>query len=288
MENTIESPVALFAGNRWEWYQPISRGDSFTFTQTLTDIGEKLTRSFGKMLTFTALTVYRNQRGEVVGQAEGWVFRSDRPTSQEQGKRRPVATYTPEQLAAIRHAYDAEEIRGSTPRYWEDVSIGDVLTTVVKGPLAQMDLVAFQVGRASPLVKAHKLFHEYRERYRDQMHVDPRTGLIENPQLQHTDEEQARSAGFTAGYDWGGQRMSWLINLLTHWIGDDGFLKKLDVRVREPNFLGDTTWLKGRVTAKRTEGEDYVAEIDCWGENQDGLITMPGTAVVKLPSREQG
>lgn len=285
LENTIGSPVALFNGNKWQWYQPMLEGDSFTYTQALTHIGEKHTKSFGRMLTKSAMTVFRNQRGEVVATAEGWVFQGDFAESLDQGKRRPVATYTPEQLAEIRRAYESEEIRGATPRLWEDVGVGGTLAPIVKGPLTQMDLLAFQVGRPFPWVKAHRLWFEYQERYKDMMYVDPETGHDEMATLQHTDEAKAKRAGFATGYDWGGQRMSWLINLVTHWMGDDGFLKTLYVEIREPNYLGDTTWLKGRVVAKRIEQGEHLVEVECWGENQLGQITMPGNATVRLPSR---
>ena len=285
LENTFGSPVAMFNGNSWEWYQPTLQGDSFTYTQTITDIGEKNTKAFGRMITKTALTVYRNQRDEVVAKAEGWVFQGDSARSPDQGKRRAKATYTPDQLAEIRRVYDGEEIRGSIPRYWEDVQEGDQLTPVIKGPLNEMDLLAFQVGRPFPWVKAHRLWFEYQERYKDQMYVDPDLDQVAMATMQHTDEVKAQAAGFTTGYDWGGQRMSWLINLLTNWMGDDGFLKTMYAQVRQPNFIGDTTWLKGQVTDKRIEDGEHLIDIDCWGENQVGQVTMPSNATVRLPTR---
>ena len=283
--NHFGAPVSMFNGNKWEWYQPMLEGDTLAYTQKLTDVGEKVTRAFGKMFTKTAVTIYRNQRDEVVATAEGWIFQGDYATSENMGKRRAKATYTSDQLAEIRRAYDAEEIRADNPRYWEDVQVGDSLTPVVKGPLTQMDLLAFQVGRPFPWVKAHRLDFEYQERYKDLIKVDPGVHGAGMGTLQHSDELKAQQAGFATGYDWGGQRMSWLINLLTHWMGDDGFITKLDVRLREPNFLGDTTWLKGRVLAKRLEQGQHLVDIECWGQNQLEQVTMPGSATIRLPAR---
>ena len=50
-------------------------------------------------------------------------------------------------------------------------------------------------------------------------------------------------------YDVGPHRISWLIAMLTDWLGDDGFLAELDVDVLRPNLVGDTTTLSGEVTA---------------------------------------
>ena len=34
MGNNIDSPVGMFCGNDWEWYEPLLEGDSYSFTQT--------------------------------------------------------------------------------------------------------------------------------------------------------------------------------------------------------------------------------------------------------------
>jgi len=38
--------------------------------------------------------------------------------------------------------------------------------------------------------------------------------------------------------------------IFNHWIGDDGFLKRLRVECRRFNVYGDTQWCKGRVVRK--------------------------------------
>jgi hypothetical protein len=67
-------------------------------------------------------------------------------------------------------------------------------------------------------------------------------------------------------------------------MGDDARLWKLSVQHRKFNFIGDTTWVKGRVSAKRqTEGRHEIM-LDVWCENQRGMVTSPGSAVVLLPT----
>jgi hypothetical protein len=74
-------------------------------------------------------------------------------------------------------------------------------------------------------------------------------------------------------------------HLLTNWIGDHGFLKKMYVELRRFNVLGDTTWCRGRVTAKRVEEGEKLVDLKIWGENQRQEITTKGTATVRLPSK---
>ena len=68
-------------------------------------------------------------------------------------------------------------------------------------------------------------------------------------------------------------------------MSDDGFLKRLRAELRRFNVIGDTTWLKGKVVNKYEKDGEFLVDIDCWGENQRGEVTMPGAATVKLPSK---
>ena len=275
----------MFGGNEWEWYLPIMEGDSFTYSEKILSIVERQTRAWGKAYRIDSEATFWNQRNEVVAKGRGWVFRINRPESQEQGKRRPVHQYTQEELEQIIEAYQMERPRGSTPRYWEDVQIGEELTPLVKGPLRAEDMVAWMVGAGNILLRAHGLALEYGDKHRDTVTVDAEGLEYHAPELQHIDSARAQEFGITAAYDFGHERMSWVINLLTHWQGDDGFLKRLYCELRQPNQLMDTTWLKGLVVSKETEAGEHLVEVQCWGENQLGVVTTKGHATLALPSR---
>ena len=79
--------------------------------------------------------------------------------------------------------------------------------------------------------------------------------------------------------------MCWLSQVATNWMGDDGFLKRLYGRLHLFNYVGDTTWIKGEVTAKRQEGDEYLVDIEIKAENQLKELTAGGTATVVLPAR---
>jgi hypothetical protein len=84
-------------------------------------------------------------------------------------------------------------------------------------------------------------------------------------------------------------RETWLIHLCTDWMGDDAWLWKLDCQFRRFNYVGDTHWMRGRVTDRLlAEGDRPAVTLDVWGENQRGETTTPGHATVLLPSREHG
>ena len=75
---------------------------------------------------------------------------------------------------------------------------------------------------------------------------------------------------------------------VTNWMGYDGFRRRLQVQVRRFCFVGDTTWIKGRVIDKRVEAGEHIAELEFWAENHRGEVTTTSRAWVLLPSREGG
>ena len=71
-----------------------------------------------------------------------------------------------------------------------------------------------------------------------------------------------------------------------NWMGDDGFLTKMYVELRLFNVVGDTAWCRGKVIAKREEGDERLVDLEIWGENQRGAVTTKGTATIRLPFKQ--
>ena len=195
--------------------------------------------------------------------------------------------YTEEELQRIWDAIDSEEVRGADPRYWVDVQVGDPLPVVVKGPLVLSDVIGFKMGWGSHFVH-HIRANETRMRMIKRHPGIPlrdTLNLPDVPEAVHMVDETSTAIGFPAWYDYGYQRVAWAAHLMTDWIGDDGWLKELEVEVRLPNIHGDTQWYKGHVTRKWQEKEEHLVECKIWAENQRGEVTAPGRAVVGLPSK---
>jgi acyl dehydratase len=71
-------------------------------------------------------------------------------------------------------------------------------------------------------------------------------------------------------------------------MGDHGFLHKLNVTVRAPNLVGNTTWWHGTVEAKREIGAVKLVDLKVKAINQREEHSASGTATVALPSRADG
>jgi acyl dehydratase len=111
------------------------------------------------------------------------------------------------------------------------------------------------------------------------------SGVPEPPERVHWDEAMAKAVGVPGAYDYGPERVAWLGHLVTNWMGDAGFLRRLNVRVLRHNLIGDTTWCRGTVSGKDPEG---VVHLTLRAENQRGETTASGSATVVLPERRAG
>ena len=86
-------------------------------------------------------------------------------------------------------------------------------------------------------------------------------------------------------FDFGPQRVCWLSQIVTDWMGDAGTLKTMRASVRHPNVVGDTNTVYGKVTNKRVVDGEHLVEVQVENQNQSGLATAYATATVALPSR---
>ncbi|HEU4760303.1 MAG TPA: MaoC family dehydratase N-terminal domain-containing protein [Dehalococcoidia bacterium] len=101
----------------------------------------------------------------------------------------------------------------------------------------------------------------------------------------HFDPAFARKAGHPDLFMNTGFIQAALVRLLTDWMGDDGFLRKLRFEMRRQQRPGDTMLCKGMVTAKyERDGEGWL-DLDVWAENEREGVTTPGKAAVILPRR---
>ncbi len=275
----------MFAGTRFEWFLPIRENDTISASSAMCGLEEKQSVFAKRTFLQSYDSTFTNQHGDIVAKARAFGIRAERDTARRQGKYDGLtrAHYKPDYIAQIELAYDAEIIRGAIPRYWQDVTIGDDITPVVKGPLTITDIVTWLIGWGGLFNRAHKAGLEYRRRHPAAGIVD-QFGVPDVPERVHWDAEFAREVGVPGAYDYGPQRISWFGHLMTNWIGDDGFLSLLDVQVRRFNILGDTTWLRGSVTDKFKRQEKHLVACDLWAENQRGEITAQGKAEAILPA----
>ena len=148
--------------------------------------------------------------------------------------------------------------------YWEDIEEGDEVSPLVKIATTQMLVKwAGASGDFNPL---------------------------------HYDEHFTETTGVGRPIVHGALKRQWLIQLMTDWMGEEGFLKKFYCQHRgidHPRAMktmtepeeGETWCCKGKVTKKYVEDGEHCVDCDIWIENGKGEVTTRGNATVILPSK---
>lgn len=235
---------------------------------------------------------YRNQDGELVSTFICSRMRFERTEMQKRAETRKIELphpWTEEQLNAIEEDILAEKPRGATPRYWEDVNVGDEIDVITKGPLGLTDFIAFIAGGAAPIprISAHSVALKRYRKHPAWAFRDPKTHALEPVYSVHYNDYAAKLQGAQIAYDVGIQRTCWQTHSLTNWMGDAGFLKASTSQYRAHVYLSDVVRLGGRVEAKEIDADgDHVVRLTTWATNQRGQNAMPGTAVIVLPTRK--
>lgn len=101
----------------------------------------------------------------------------------------------------------------------------------------------------------------------------------------HYDKDFAQGKGLPSVIIQGPLACSFLGQLITDWIGEQGNLRKLTCSYRGMNFPGEALICKGKVSRKYVKDGDHYVACEIWVENPRGEKTVPGTAIVTMPTR---
>ncbi len=286
----------IYSGADWTFFKPVFVNDKIKAKAILADVKEVSGKLVKRMIIQTGEVTYTNQNGELVGKVLSHCFRIPRASAQDglQYEKRKQQTYTEEDLRKIEEAVLKEVRRGNVPRYWEDVKIGEEMPAVIKGPLNRMDMTCYYAGSVGTSgYKSTEIKWKYAHYAKTNPEKIPNNydpsyyAAAISPSIGHQDESVAQEEiGMPGAYDNGPQRMGFMTHCVTNWMGDDGFVRYLSVRIKLPNIFGDTTWCKGKVTNKRMEEGKYLVDADIWTENQLGQTTATGKAVIELPHKK--
>lgn len=280
---------AMWAGADWTWHKPVFRDDTITTEAHLKDLIEHQTRFAGRAYQQIYHVDFFNQHGEMVAECDSYVFRTDRDEARERGTKYTdvkgkVEQLTDEQMQEWFDLYRNEEIRGATPRYWEDVSEGDELPRMMKGPMTVTGFIGYAQGWGGLYIRTNKLHFQLLDAHPG-LGIPNKFGVRDVPERVHWDDDFAREVGTPGAYDYGPERNSWLTHHITNWMGDDGFLNKHKCQIRRHNPDGDVIFIGGNVIRKYEDNGKKYVEIQQRAETHRGELSALGTAIVELPSK---
>ncbi len=277
---------SIWTGSRYEWERPVKLNDRISHKCCLKDVVERPSTfgGGGRSVYQTYEAVYHNQDGEKVGVRNDTWIRIERAKTAEKKKYGDIqlARWKPDEISRFMDEYRA--YKRTTERYWDDVKVGDKLGQIIKGPLTPTAEIAFESYFGIYLVGNAVAANLYAKH--PSLMIPNEQGVPEPPQRVHWDNEFThRLLGLPGAYDLGPERCSWLIQVVTDWMGDNGFLTMIDVQYRKFNYMGDVTWIRGEVTEKTERaGKGYVrCAIEC--ANHRDEVTAKGVAEAELPRR---
>ena len=279
----------FFAGNDWEFFRTWRVGDRMNCLERVVGVEEKKSSLSGRLVLQYVEAHFLNQRDELVARVLGWCTRHERRAARSSGKHAPAKTayqYTTEEIEKIEELElnEVNRIRGGKIRYWQDVNEGEQMDPIARGPLTATDLKGLNVGVGRGLT--HGLILMHAKRHPGHYFRKAGGGGIEYTGAGHSDASTAQKSGVASAYDYGPGRMSWMTSLVSNWMGDAAFLKRVRGEMRKFNIVGDTTWLKGKVARKYSKDGYALVDLEIWAENQRGEVTSPGLATVMLPSKD--
>jgi acyl dehydratase len=301
---SIPGTHMIFGGDEWWMAGPrIYAGDQLRMRRRFVDYKVADTKFAGPTMFSRGETIYTNQRGDLV--ARQWST-AVRYLAEEARKRgffereapRPVWTVNRlDEIAAQRQAWIRSRGGGQSPAF-DEVREGDRLPTRPIGPHTLSSMATewrsyiFTVWGSS-VQEGHDHIVEAgwlpeMDRHVDEAVLDPSMGdgLYNGPSRGHTDEVHAKVIGMPRAYGYGASMGAWVLDYVTFWAGDRGFVRHSNVQYRFPAFEGDVTFLDGTVIAKRADATlgANVVTIDVVMTNQDGSVMAKGPVEVELPS----
>lgn len=281
------------AETKMEFNEPIRVGDKITAKVIFDGFDGPIADSNfgGRRIKDYLRQEYRNQDNELMATFICSRMRFERGEMQKRAASRAIEVphpWTEEEIAAIEEQILAEKPRGATPRYWDDVNVGDEIDVITKGPLGLTDFIAFIAAGAAPIprVAAHSVSLKRYHKHPKWAFRDPKTHALEPVYSVHYNDYAAQLQGAQIAYDVGIQRTCWQIHSLTNWMGDAARLRALTGQYRAHVYLGDVVRLGGRVDAKEVDANRrHIVRLTTWARNQRDQVVMPGTAVIELPKR---
>jgi acyl dehydratase len=139
--------------------------------------------------------------------------------------------------------------------HFEDIEVGDQVPTISKGPMSTAHIMRWSAA----MENWHRIHY-------DKAYATGHDGLpdvlVNGSWKQHV-----------------------LVQLLTDWVGETGWLWRMKFQYRGMNVPGETLTAWGRVTGKEEKNGLGLVEVEMGLRNQDGIEGSPGTATVIVPLR---
>jgi len=112
-------------------------------------------------------------------------------------------------------------------------------------------------------------------------------GAVDDYNPMHADNKVAERAGYKEPIVFGPLVFSFLVQMVTSWMGPDAWLKKIMVRHNAPAFAGDEIVCRGKITNKYVKDQEHCVELQIEADYPSTGRGTFGSAVVTLPTKAE-
>jgi hypothetical protein len=305
IQGVIPGQHMIFGGDEWWFFGPrIEPGDRITHDRMLYDYKVAETKFAGPTMFSRGDTTYIKQTGEVVCKQRSTSVRYLAENARRKGffADRKRKEWTQQELEDIEKQkldyYQSFLDLGHDKRLF--VKVGDKLPTRPIGPhtIASFTtewrsyiMTVWGASREELALETSTLDAGWlpeMSRDRETAKVDPSygDGLYKGPSRGHVQEQYAQLIGMPREYGYGASMGAWILDYLTNWCGEWGFVVHSDFQYRNPALTNDATFLNGEVAApgeERGSGRP-LAVVKAVMTTQDGDVMASGQAEILLPS----
>lgn len=286
----------IWRGVEYEWDRPLFAGEPMGSRTYLVD-AEIVPSEFagGDAGVQKYETEAYTLGGDYIGSYRTSWHRFSRNRAKSSGKYAGVERHqwTDEELEEVWEEYRTHNFanrRGAEPLYFEDITVGEEIPHIIKGPITLTSKIAFEMAfGAMGWFVGHELAMELWESA-PRLPIRNEENVPEPPVAIHwTNERCQKYLGMPGAYEAGFERLNWMTQLLMSWFGDHGMMRKLELRFKGFHWQGDAVRLYAKVTGKRVVDGQHLVDLDVWTMSHPrGDITSEGTAVAEVPSRAAG
>ena len=307
IQGSIPGSHMLFGGDEWWFFGPrIYPGDKVHSERSTFDYRVTNTSFAGPTMFQRGDTMYVNQHGEQVALQRSTAIRYLAENAQR------LASFADSE-EPIWTADDLERVEREKWDYYmsfqdhsrktvKDVSEGQELPKGVLGPHTLMSLT--QEWRAYPFTVWAS--HEFdggatstgNAGWLPEMTADQKAAAI-NPALAdglnygasrgHVNDRWAKLIGMPRAYGYGASMGAWVLDYVSNWAGETGFVTHSAIQYRNPAFTGDVTYLTGTVANVGDDPvtSDALVTVDVVMATQEGTTMAKGPVEVRIPKEEK-
>ncbi len=305
IQGVIPGQHMIFGGDEWWFFGPeIEPGDRITHDRMLFDYKVAETKFAGPTMFSRGDTTYIKQTGEVVCKQRSTSVRYLAENARKKG-------FFADRVRKQWSEQELEELDKKKMDYYQSfydlghekrlfVKVGDKLPTRPIGPhtiasfTTEWRSYIMTVWGASreemPLENSTLEAGWLPEMSRDPeaARVDPSQadGLYKGPSRGHVQEQYAQLIGMPREYGYGASMGAWILDYLTNWVGEWGFVVHSNFQYRNPALTNDATFLDGEVAEIREDRSSGrpIAVVRALMTNQDGEVMASGQAEILLPT----